>query len=158
MNKSVWTALIVAVVFAGGGFYAGMQYQAGQTPATESSRFGGGGGGNFVLRSGGASGGTTFGTIISTSPNSITIQLPTPTSTSASTGTKIILFDNSTQVQEMQSVPISNLSVGKTIVVSGIANVDGSITASSIQVRAAGAARGGQTSTTTQAPMIPAGQ
>jgi hypothetical protein len=67
----------------------------------------------------------------------MTVQLPNSTSTAAQTGTKIVLFDGSTQVEELQSVGISRLAQGQSVMVSGSANPDGSITAQSIQIRPA---------------------
>lgn len=152
MNKNTWIiAVVVAIVFGGGGFWGGMTYAQSQR-----SSFGGAGGfagragGAAAVRTGaGAGSGATFGTILSVSPTSITIQLPTATTTSAASGTKIVLYDTSTQVQELQSVSVSNLAAGQTVTVMGTANSDGSITAQTIQVRPAGR---------TGAPMIPASQ
>jgi len=156
-KKSLITLAIVAIVFGGGGFWGGMIYAQGQATAARAA-FTGGAGGSFAGRTGAAGGatraaggGATFGTILSIDPTSITIQLPTSTSTSATTGSKIVLYDSSTQIQELQNVPASSLSVGQSVTVTGTANSDGSMTASSIQVRPAGSGTRG-------APMIPAGQ
>jgi len=62
----------------------------------------------------------------------------TATSSGATSGTKIVLYDSSTQVEEMQSVPASSLKEGQSVVVTGTPNSDGSVTATSIQVRPAG--------------------
>jgi hypothetical protein len=156
MNRTIWTGIIVAIIFGGGGFYGGMQYQAGQKPAVSAAgRFGGAGGAGFAGRGAGgfagagAAGGATFGTIIAASPTSITIQLPTSTSTTATTGTKIVLLDNATQISAMESVPPSSLKVGQSVTVAGTPNSDGSVTASTVQVRPATTGRtGGQTPTT----------
>lgn len=151
MNKTVWTGVIVAVIFGGGGFYAGMQYQAGQTTGSTAgaSAYAGRTGGAGRTGFAGAGGGATFGTIIAMDPTSITVQLPTSTSTLATSGTKIILYDTSTQINQMQTVPASKLSVGQSVTVAGTANTDGSITATSIQIRPA-TQRAAGTGTTSQ--------
>ena len=150
MTRNSWIALIiVAVIFGGGGYYLGMNHASSSTPA---SRFTGTAGGAAFAGRGGAAGfgagaGGTIGTIISTDNGSITIQLPNSTSTAATTGTKIILVDNSTQIQALESVPASSLKVGQSVTVAGTANSDGSLTATSVMVRPTGA--GGRTGGTT---------
>jgi hypothetical protein len=136
MNNTVITAIVVAVVFGGGGYYLGSQKASSaaitQSPTGATGNFGGRGGNRF-----GAGGGFTGGTILSIGNGSLTIQLPSSTSTTATTGTKIVLFDTTTQVSEMQSVPASKLTVGQNVMVTGSLNSDGSVTATSIQVRPA---------------------
>lgn len=151
MNKISWiVAIATAVVFAGGGVWGGMSYGGNQKPSYSGGNFASRGatGATFVAR-GGAS--ATIGTVLSVGNGSVTIQLPTSTSTTAQTGSKIVLYDASTQIEEMQNVAPSALKAGQNLIVSGGANSDGSITASSIQIRPAGGTRSG-------APMIPAGQ
>ncbi len=138
MTKNTWiTVLVVAIVFGGGGYYFGTQQASSATPAPSGAnayagRTGAGGAGRF---GGAAGGGLTTGTIISTGSGTMTIQLPSSTSTSATVGTKIVLFDTTTQVTEMKTVDASTLTVGQGVVVSGTTNSDGSLTATSIQVR-----------------------
>ncbi|HEV3245034.1 MAG TPA: DUF5666 domain-containing protein [Candidatus Paceibacterota bacterium] len=138
MSKKQWIwSIIVAVILAGAGFWGGMTYAQSQTPSA-ASRFAGTSG-TFTARGGaGAFAGGTIGTVIQVGNGSFTVQLPTSTSTTATTGTKLVLVDTSTQVQELQSVPISNLQVGQTVTVAGSANSDGSITATSVMIRPAG--------------------
>ena len=152
MNKMQWAVSIVAVVFAGAGFWGGMTYASSKTPTT-ISRFGGGTA--FTGRAGGGTGGGTVGTVIQVGNGTFTVQLPSSTSTNATTGTRLVLVDNATQVDELQSVPVSNIQVGQTVTVAGTANSDGSVTASTIMIRPATRRAGGSAS---QAPMIPAGQ
>ena len=137
MNNTVITAIVTALVFGGGGYYLGMQKAASSTTATQTptgATFAGRGAGRF---GGGAGGGFTGGTILSIGNGSLTLQLANSTSSTATTGTKIVLFDTTTQVSEMQSVQASTLTVGQNVMVSGSANSDGSLTATSIQVRPA---------------------
>jgi hypothetical protein len=137
MNKTVITAIMVAIIFGGGGYYFGTQQAASSTTPTGAAAFAGRTGGAGRFGGGAAGGGFTTGTIISTGSGTMTIQMPTSTSTSATTGTKIVLFDSNTVVSELQTVPVSNLAVGQSVTVSGTANSDGSVTATSIQVRPA---------------------
>jgi hypothetical protein len=157
MSKTVWTGVIVAIIFGGGGFYAGTKYQASQTTTTTSARFAGGTGsfaGRGAAGFGGAGGGATIGTILSIGNGSMTIQLPNSTSSTATTGTKLVLLQDSTQIDALENVPASSLQVGQTVTVAGTTNADGSVTATSVMVRPAGAGgyggrggTGGQTQT-----------
>ena len=153
MNKTVITAIVVAIVFGGGGSYFGTQQAASAAPSGAAAYAGrtGAAGGASRFGGGAAGGGSTTGTIISTGSGTMTIQMAASTSTSATTGTKIVLFDANTVVSELQTVPAANLAVGQLVTVGGTANSDGSVTATSIQVRPArtGAA------TTQQGPMQP---
>jgi hypothetical protein len=144
MNKNSWIVVIViAIVVGGAGFWGGMTYAQNQAPSARTAFTGAAAGrAGFAGRAGGTAGGATFGTIISIDPTSITIQLPASTST-ATSGTKIVLYDSSTQIQQLQSVPASNLVVGQSVTVTGAANADGSVTATSIQIRPTGAGRAG---------------
>ncbi len=141
MKRNVWVvAVVVAIVFGGGGYYFGTQSAKSAVPAGAAAYAGRTGTAGRTGGFGGASalGGGTAGTIISTGNGTLTIQMAASTSTSATTGTKIVLFDSSTMVNELQSVPASSLTVGQNVTVAGTANADGSVTATSIQVRPAG--------------------
>lgn len=140
MNRNSWIiAVVVAIVFGGGGYYAGTLASSAAAPAGATGAPTGGG--TFAGRSGGSgrfgggSGGFTAGTIVSIGSGTMTIQLAESTSSSATTGTKIVLFDANTQVNEMTTVPPTSLVAGQSVVVSGSSNADGSVTATSIQVR-----------------------
>jgi len=134
MKKIIWTGVVVAIICGGGAFYAGMQYQASQTPARPTA------GSGFAGRTG-TFGSATFGTILSIDSGSLILQLPNSTSTTATIGTNIVLFDSATSISQLNSLPSSNLAVGQSIVVAGTANSDGSITASTIQIRPASSLR-----------------
>jgi hypothetical protein len=134
MDKTIMMGIVIAVIFGGGGYYVGHQSAATASSApTNTPTFGQNGGGRGGSRFGG--GGFTGGTILSIGNGSLTIELPSSTSTTATTGSKIVLFDTTTQVSEMQSVPASKFTVGQNVIVTGAANSDGSVTATSIQVR-----------------------
>ena len=142
MSRKAWIwAVIIVIVVAGGAFWGGMTYAASQTP-TAASRFAGAGGAAFAGRTGaagfaGAAGGGTVGTVIAIGSGTFTVQLPSSTSTTATTGTKLVLVDSATEIDELESVPVSNIQVGQSVTVAGTANSDGSVTASSVMIRPA---------------------
>ena len=72
--------------------------------------------------------GFTNGKIISKDANNITVQLMT-------NGTKIIFLDTNTTVSKMATGAISDLIIGTQVSITGTTNVDGSITAKSVQIR-----------------------
>ena len=138
MNKNAWiVVVVVALVVGGGGFYAGTTYQANQTPA---NRFAGGAG-TFAGRTGtrgGAGNGAVFGTVIAKDSNGITLELGGPNATSTNgtaSGTRIVLINDSTQVGKMVAGTANDLSVGTSVTVAGTPNSDGSLTATSVQIR-----------------------
>ena len=151
-KKIVWGVVgIVVLVIV---FYVGVSFGKNQAPASvaggATSTYGGARGtrgGSF----GGGLGGATFGQIISKDATSITVQLPTPAvgSTTSQSGSKIILLDPSTKITKQPSGTLSDLAVGTSVSVTGTANTDGSISATSVQIRPA--VSGGN-----NAPMIPA--
>lgn len=167
MSKKAWIwGVIVIIVVAGAGFWGGMTYAQSSSSA---SRFSGTGGAGFAGRAGaggftggtfagGAGGGATVGTVIAVGNGTFTVQLPSSTSTTATTGTKLVLVDSATEIDELESVPVSSLQVGQTVTVSGTANSDGSVTASSVMIRPATTRAGAAGGSTSAAPMIPAGQ
>ena len=140
--KNWITLIIVAVVFAGGGYWYGTN-SAQKTTTAGAGGFAGAGFTRGAGRTGAAGGGATFGTIVATSPTSITIQMPNSTSTTATTGSKIVLYDTSTMIAKTVAGSSNDLTVGTAVTVAGTANSDGSITATSIQIRPAGARVGG---------------
>lgn len=133
--------IIIAIVFAGGGYLIGRQTASTNTASISGGTYPGrtGATGSFAGRTGGFAGGNaTIGTIIAQTSGSFTVQLPASTSTTAQTGTKIVLYDNATSVMALKSVPASSLQIGDTVTVTGTTNSDGSITASNIEARQGG--------------------
>jgi hypothetical protein len=122
----IW-AVVAVVVFAGGYFYGKSTAPSlggnGGTGFNSSTR-----GAAFAGRGGGAGGGFTAGTITAMDSSSITLQLPNGNS-------EVVFYSNSTTVSKPTDVPISTLAVGSNVMVGGSANSDGSLTASTIQVR-----------------------
>ncbi len=145
MKKHFPIIIIIMVVIAAGAFYGGMVYGKSKNSASQNAF------GNFrnmtagerqqLMQSGGFAGrGTngggnaqgavnfTSGDIISKDDKSITVKL-------RDGGSKIIFYSDSTQVMKLASSTAANLQIGETVSANGTANSDGSLTASSIQVR-----------------------
>lgn len=76
----------------------------------------------------GVFGGGTAGEIISKDDKSLTLKL-------RDGGSKIVLFGNSVAISHSVLGAISDLAVGGQVVVNGTTNTDGSVTASTIQIR-----------------------
>lgn len=90
--------------------------------------------GGFVGRNGG---GFAAGQIIAIDQNSMTVQLPNGNS-------EIVFYSSSTQVVKLepQTEPVSSLTPGTQVMIGGTQNSDGSVTAQTIQIRAAGTSTG----------------
>lgn len=143
MSKKIIIILAVLIIIVGGGsFYGGMKFGQNQKPAfangqgrgfadlspadrqARAEQFGGQAGAG----AGRGMGGFTSGELLTKDTNSFTIKLP-------SGGSKMIIFATSTSVLKSSPGALSDLQVGDTLMISGQANPDGSITAGSIQVR-----------------------
>ncbi|MDD4271395.1 MAG: DUF5666 domain-containing protein [Patescibacteria group bacterium] len=146
MKNKMLIGFIAALVIVGAGsFYGGLLYGKSKSGAQNFSvqerqkRFGQmsqgqAGGGNRVA--GGLpaqAGGFVNGNVIAKDDKSITIKL-------GDSGSKIILLSSSTQITKSVDGALSDLEVGKNVMVAGSANSDGSLTAQSIQLRPAATA------------------
>lgn len=120
-------AIVLLFVGLGVGFFGGMQYQKSQRPQfgqTNNSA------GNQARRAGFGQNGTNrpvTGDIISFDNNGITVKLIDGSS-------KIVLVSGSTQVNKTNPGVRSDLAVGQKVLVIGMANPDGSVTAQNIQL------------------------
>lgn len=132
LKNTILIAIIVAVIFAGGGFFAGMQYQKSQRPNFQfggangqfgNRRFGGAGGAGGP----GARGGAVIGEILSSDASSITVKLPDGSS-------KIVLISNSTTINKAATGTKDDLKTGERVAVFGTTNSDGSVTAQNVQL------------------------
>jgi hypothetical protein len=84
---------------------------------------------NFRNENNAVNGGNmTRGEIISMDETSITIK-------TESNGSKIIMFSDNTEITETISVPKENMSTGKTVMITGETNEDGTISADTIFIR-----------------------
>ena len=141
MNRTLIIIIAVALLAGGGAFYGGMKY--GQSKALgnlgnfrnlssqERQQMGAGITGSFGNRTGNQTGaGFINGEIISKDNQSITVKMRDNSS-------KIIFYSGTTEISKFASGASGDLEVGKTVMVNGTANQDGSLTAQSIQVRPA---------------------
>jgi hypothetical protein len=142
-NKKTIGLIIGFVILAGISFYAGNMYASvkNKNQATQV-------GNDFAMRplTGGqrgmrAGGGNVFGKIIALDANSITVELGTPggpnanNTTGTATGSKIVLYTNATNILKTSVGTIADLAIGKQVSIQGTANPDGSVSATSVQIR-----------------------
>jgi hypothetical protein len=132
MNISKNTKIIsiaVIIIVLGLSFYAGVKYGQSNASAANATRMANFQGGNRGAGGGGMrGGGGTAGNIISSDASSITIGL-------RAGGSQIVFFSPSTSISTMASGTPADFMAGKQVVVQGTTNTDGSINATSIQVR-----------------------
>ncbi len=109
-----------------------MSYSKSQAPQGGRFQQLGAAGAVFGGRSGNRSGADfASGEIISKDDKSITVKL-------RDGGSKIVFFSGATEVSKFVSGDSNDLEIGKTVIVNGQANMDGSVTAQSIQLRPKG--------------------
>ena len=128
MNKSVMSVVVAAVVIGGVVFYGGMKYSDAKAASQRQQRFGQTGaniGGGFRGQSGG---GLISGDIVSKDAQSITVNMRDGSS-------KVVFYSDTTEVSKFVAGAQSDLTVGKTVTIIGKSNSDGSVTATSIQLR-----------------------
>ena len=131
MKKIIPIIIILIIAIGGGAFYGGMKYTQSKTQQRFTQRFGQSGsatgtfGGNLGNRTGA---GFATGEIISKDEKNVTIKL-------RDGGSKIIFYSDTTEVGKFVSGTPNDLEIGKTVIVNGKENQDGSITADSIQLR-----------------------
>ncbi len=116
------TALLVIAAF-----FAGKAYGSGHARTVPQN----GMMANGAFNRGGMRGGATIGQVIAKDATSITVS-------TVGGGSKIILYSPSTSVSKSAEGSIDDVSVGSTITATGTANPDGSVAASTIQVRPTG--------------------
>lgn len=135
-TKVILAATVLLVVFAGGGFYAGIKYQQSQRGQPNGLS------GNLFRRFGGLDGSMggamnqrgvrmgfrpVVGEIINQDDKSITVELEDG-------GSKIVLVSESTSVNKASQGSKDDLKVGESVAVFGQENSDGSVTAQNIQL------------------------
>ena len=124
------------MIAGSGSFYAGVKYNQNKNPVAArgingSSNFSQGGGmsGQRGMRgAGGSNGGFATGEIISKDDKSVTIKL-------RDGGSKIVFLSSSASISKSVEGAIADLTTGVQVSVNGNANSDGSITATTIQIR-----------------------
>jgi hypothetical protein len=129
----IFTIIITAIVFGGGGFYGGMFFGKSQTPGRlPNGQFVAGvrdGSGNALMRRQGSN--FVNGDVIAKDDKSITVQ-------NRDGGSKIIFFSDKTTITKSASGTKEDLAEGTTVIATGTANSDGTMTAQNIQIAPAG--------------------
>jgi len=139
MKKVLPIFIIIVIVVGLGAFYGGMKYgeSKGSSFGKLQNRLGSNVGeglnknqnsGAFGAMSNG--GGFSGGEIISKDDKSITIK-------TQDGGSKIVFFSDKTQITKSASGSLEDLQLGQNISVNGTSNQDGSLTATTIQLRPA---------------------
>lgn len=141
-KKLLVPILVVLIVVVGAGaFYGGMVYGKNQNKSAGQQRFaqmGAQGGATGANRKAvGQNMGFINGEIISNDGKIMTVKISTG-------GSKIILLSSSTEIGKMASGTASDLITGQNVMINGKTNTDGSLTASSIQIRPIGQGLGGR--------------
>ena len=131
MNKNLIITIIVAIVFAAGGFFGGMKYQQSKR-GTQFAQFANGQGARLSQGArGNGNGGGNFrpvtGQIISFDSGSITVKMTDGSS-------KIVIINDKTVVNQTSGASISDLKTGQEVAVFGTNNSDGSVTAQNVQL------------------------
>ena len=135
-NKKIIVIVVIGLVIASLSFWGGVKYESSKKSPSQL-------GGNFNqncfmgnqnnngrttgMRNN-AGGGLVSGEIISKDDKSITIKL-------RDGGSKIVLLSSSTKVEKTVSGNADDMIVGKDIVITGTTNTDGSVNATSVQIR-----------------------
>lgn len=154
--KKYWIPITVGIVCAVVFFCIGMAVGKGSSTTARTGFAGRGayGSSTFAGR-GGTGGGFVSGQVVSVSSSSIMVSL-------ANGNSEVVLYSGSTSIVKPTDVSASVLTPGTMVMIGGATNSDGSVTASTIQVRTATSTYGGGAAAgagaTGNAPMIPAGQ
>jgi len=134
MNKNHLTlTIVIAIVAATLGFFGGSTYASSKgipNPNPNFARNGAMGAANRANRQGGMGGGLINGTILSKDDQSVTLKL-------RDGGSKIVFISASTDIGKFVKGAAEDLQTDENVMVTGKTNTDGSVTASSIQIRSA---------------------
>ncbi len=132
MNKLLTAVVAVAVLVGSGAFYGGMKYAQNQTPqmARQSGIANTGTAGQSGLRGArsGMRSGFSSGEIIAKDERSITVKLQDG-------GSKIVFLSGATRIGKSVDGAVADLANGVQVLVNGDTNSDGSINATTIQIR-----------------------
>ena len=139
-SNQIISIVILLVIFSGASFFAGTKYQQSKITSQFTQRTGANGftGQGMMNRNSGNTTGQanrgqitsfrqTIGEIISVDDKSITVKLTDGSS-------KIILFSDSTVVNQTSTATKTDLKVGTKVAVMGDTNTDGSITSKTIDI------------------------
>jgi hypothetical protein len=137
-NKKIVLAVVICLVVAGLSFFGGMKYdQSKNNVPSFTNRPGNfnpdgfnqtGGLRTGVGMRGGVSGGLVSGEVLSVDDKSITVKL-------RDGGSKIVFISSSTKIEKTVDGSITDVAVGKEVMITGKINSDGSVSATSLQLR-----------------------
>ncbi len=128
MKTNIIIIIAVIVVVAVGSFFLGMLTSGGKGPRGNFGQNGFNSADRQTATGLQNRAGAINGDIISKDDASVTVKM-------RDGGSKIVLYSISTEISKFASGTIDDLVVGKTIIVSGQTNQDGSVTAKTIQLR-----------------------
>ena len=133
-NKKIVLIVVVCLVVAGLSFFGGVKYASSKNPSSQFANRGQNGfpqnqngdmknGGNF-----GSRGGMVAGEILTMDNTGVTVKL-------TDGGSKIVFISPSTKIEKTVDGVIADLAVGKQVSIIGASNSDGSVNATSVQLR-----------------------
>lgn len=131
MDKNKLIIAVLVIIATGLGFFGGVKYQQGKSSPTQQfagnfNRNGINGNGQRISRNGNGMG-ATVGEIVNADSSSITVKMQDGSS-------KIVLFNDKTQINKAAQGSVSDLTTGTQVAVFGSSNSDGSVTAQNIQL------------------------
>jgi len=135
-TNSIIITIVVAIIFAGGGFFGGMKYQQSKVPSFANGQFAGRLGNGTRTGNGQFPGGTNgnrqgfrpvSGQIIDIGNNTFTVKLSDGSS-------KIVILSDKTEINKADTAGKDELKTGVNVAVFGATNSDGSVTATNIQL------------------------
>jgi len=137
-NQKIIGVIVIVLVVAGLSFFGGMKYASSRSPASQFANRAQNGlnqngttrTGNGMMRGGPNSGGFVSGQILSIDSKSMTVKLNNG-------GSKIIFYSPTTKVEKTVDGVITDVVTGNQVTITGTANSDGSINATSVQLRPA---------------------
>lgn len=129
-TKKILLIIVVAIIIGVGCFFIGYKIgKGGSSVGKNGMNFVGGNmqrGNGMVMKNEGMA----SGEIIAKDDSSITIKLNNG-------GSKIVFYSETTNISKTIDGAMTDLEVGKTVMVSGTTNTDGSVIAKTIQLRSA---------------------
>jgi len=136
-NKKIIAGIVIAVIIVGLSFWLGFHYGQGQNKIVALDRQGFNQNPRTGAR-GSMNGGFISGSILARDDKSLTVELRNGgNKDSQNVGSKIVLFSPTTSIDKSVTGTSTDLAVGNQVTVIGTTNPDGSISATSIQIKGA---------------------
>lgn len=133
-DKKIVGMIVIVLLVAGLSFLVGMKYGGSKSSASQLiSRQGGFGQNGGRIARGGA--GLVSGKVLSIDANSMTVELGNGGPQGTQGGSKIVLFSPTTKIEKTVDGAVVDVVVGKQVMITGTANPDGSVSATSVQIR-----------------------